>query len=473
MADDNYEIFFNFEIGAKCNNNSSLCRAKLCNFQPKMIEGSVNGSHYGTLRVDDAFLSHNNDSLTHLLEEKLDLYARSNPPLEVPNSVLQQFESLLDRNMQLERKASTSFSVWSFTQGFIIGQISIIILFLLFLKYFIFADDTNETRRNPPVARSLNSDTASTDVKMKKITEQLTNSVISFSTILKRGGEEVKTLTIDNGMLKNSNNSENEKMSQIDLVLEKTSYNVKEHEPESLDWFNVLVAQIIEQFREEAVNKNNIINSLNKFLDTNSINLPDYLDTIKINELDIGDNYPIFSNCRIENEKGKLEAKINIDLCDRIALGTETQLLLNYPKPRFAALPIKLTVAIVKFKGLLTVSFTKTSEFVKNDQCNDIESTEKNEDDDDEEAKDNDYHLIFSFSPQYTMEFETSSLIGSKSKLENIPKIASMVEYQIKKWFVERCVEPRFQFVKLPNIWPRSKNVRQEKNEFINENITT
>lgn len=421
----------------------------------------MNHSNLSGVFEQNGALEDSNIRITHFLKGKLNSYHQPNQSLQIPDSVLHQFESLLDRNFALESKVTNSFSVWSFTQGFLIGQVSIIILFLLFLKYFIFTEDTTKNKINPPPAKVVDSQKLSHDIKVKNITDSLTNSMISFSTILKRGGEEVRTLSTNDGdgvniTSKNSNNFETEKLSQIDIVLEKTSYNVREHEPESLDWFNVLVAQIIEQFREEATNKNNIINSLNKFLDTNSINLPDYLDTIKVNELDIGNNFPIFSNCRIENEKEKLEAKINIDLSDRIALGIETQLLLNYPKLRFGALPIKLTVAIVKFHGLLTVSFTKSSEFVKHACLEDVEDEAK------DEEKHNDYYLMFSFSPQYTLEFETTSLIGAKSKLENIPKVASMIEYQIKKWFVERCVEPRFQFVKLPNIWPRSKNVRQE-----------
>lgn len=358
--------------------------------------------------------------------------------------------------LQLPR-GHNSTTAWSFTQGLIIGQLSIVVLLIFFIKFFVFAE-TDEKDHNPPIPKNTAPFRRKNSVDDRQ-TENLTTTLTNSLTILKRGGEEIRT--ISDGDNNNQDAQNSERSVQIDKILNKTSYDVNLHRSESLDWFNVLIAQIIEQFREEAVNKNNILTSLNNFFTNNFMTLPDYLDTIKVTELDIGNSFPIFSNCRIEKEKQQLEAKIDIDLKDRLALGVETKLLLNYPKKGFASLPISLTVAVVKFHGSLTVSLTRADEFIHPPEDESTTHVKK-----EVQGKDgNGYFLIFSFSPEYVLEFETSSLIGARSKLENIPKIASLIEYQIKKWFVERCVEPRFQFVKLPSIWPRSKNVREEKNE--------
>ena len=53
-----------------------------------------------------------------------------------------------------------------------------------------------------------------------------------------------------------------------------------------------LVAQTISQLRSEALLKDNIYHSLNNFL-TNA-KLPDFIDTINLTEIDIGDDFPIF-----------------------------------------------------------------------------------------------------------------------------------------------------------------------------------
>ena len=46
------------------------------------------------------------------------------------------------------------------------------------------------------------------------------------------------------------------------------------------------------------------------------------------------------------------------------------------------------------------------------------------------------------------------SLVGARSRLQDIPKIAQLVESRVRLWFVERCVQPRYQRVVLPNFWP-------------------
>ncbi|KAL6949741.1 hypothetical protein ACO0QE_000398 [Hanseniaspora vineae] len=349
---------------------------------------------------------------------------------------------------------SSSFDTWSFTKGLIIGQISVILVFIFFLRFFIFSDSRSPNPRN----------SLSIFSKLSK-----------NSTIIKLGGKE--------RVVEEELESDLEK--KLHSILEKTYYDVDTHQPESLDWFNVLIAQTIQQFRLEALLKDNIVHSLNSFIEGKSQDIPDFIDSMKITELDIGDDFPIFSKCRIQyspnSNKKRLEAKIDIDLSDRLAIGVQTKLLLNLPKPLSASLPVELTVSIVRFQACLCVSLTSGEEFVKANSINnptfefedeassgtDLGKDSKNSNPGLHESNEDDehnggYYLMFSFMPEYKMEFEVQSLIGARSKLENIPKISDVIEYQIKKWFVERCVEPRFQFVKLPSLWPRSKNTREE-----------
>ena len=58
--------------------------------------------------------------------------------------------------------------------------------------------------------------------------------------------------------------------------------------------------------------------------------------------------------------------------------------------------------------------------------------------------------------------------MGARSRLQDIPKIAQLVESRVRLWFVERCVQPRYQRVVLPNFWPsRAKegSMAQEERE--------
>lgn len=384
--------------------------------------------------------------LDNLQQHQQEIFDSASQSLIAAASNQQQQQGLL---LSSQNPGVSSFSSWSFAQGLVIGQLSVIIVLIFFIKFFVFSEGSSKNDASDASNSSSNSSTFKPPPLISSTTSQL------LSSIIKRGGKDGSDFIDD---------VDNERSRQINSILEKTYYNVDTHSPESLDWFNVLIAQTIQQFREEALQKDNIIHSLNDFIQRKSTELPHYLSSIKVTELDIGDDFPIFSNCRIQyspnSNKKRLEAKIDIDLSDRLALGIETKLLMNYPKPFTAALPVQLTVSIVRFQACLTVSLTTDEEFVPTSATGyDAIDNEKG------------YFLMFSFSPEYRMEFDIKSLIGARSKLENIPKISSLIEYQINKWFVERCVEPRFQFIKLPSIWPRSKNTREEKTEADDSSI--
>lgn len=239
-------------------------------------------------------------------------------------------------------------------------------------------------------------------------------------------------------------------------ILSKTYYNVESHQPESLDWFNVLVAQTIAQFRSDAQHDDAILSSLTKAL--NGASRPSFLDDIKITELSLGEDFPIFSNCRVipvdedgldlgsgrglefgtaAREGARLQARMDVDLSDVLTLALETKLLLNYPKKLSAVLPVALAVSVVRFSGTLSISFIPG---------NPAQSTPAT--------------MSFNFLDDYRLDLSVRSLLGSRSRLQDVPKIAQLIEARLHKWFDERCVEPRFQEIALPSLWPRKKNTR-------------
>lgn len=242
----------------------------------------------------------------------------------------------------------------------------------------------------------------------------------------------------------------------IGSILSKTYYNVDSHQPESLDWFNVLIAQTLAQFRSDAQHDDAILDSLSKALNGNS--RPDFVEEIRVTELSLGEDFPIFSNCRIipVDEDGlslgngkkfdpataardgtRLQARMDVDLSDMLTLALETKLVLNYPKARSAVLPVALSVSIVRFSGTLSISFIPS---------NSSQSTPT--------------MMTFNFLDDYRLDFSIRSLLGSRSRLQDVPKIAQLVEARLHRWFDERAVEPQFQEIALPSLWPRKKNTR-------------
>lgn len=312
-----------------------------------------------------------------------------------------------------------------------------------FIKFFIFGD--------PPSAEETASLRAS---ERRSRTLAHKKSLLSLRTSNQRPGSQQQQSVLNRK--KSSILRSGPPSLTIGSILNKTYYRVESHQPESLDWFNVLVAQTIAQFRSDAQHDDAILTSLTKAL--NGTSRPSFLDEIRVTELSLGEDFPIFSNCRIipvdedgldfgpgkafdanmaTRDCGTLQARMDVDLSDMITLALETKLLLNYPKKLTAVLPVALAVSVVRFSGTLAISFIPS---------NPSQSTPTK--------------MVFNFLDDYRLDFSIRSLVGSRSRLQDVPKIAQLVESRLHRWFDERCVEPRFQEIPLPSMWPRKKNAR-------------
>lgn len=258
----------------------------------------------------------------------------------------------------------------------------------------------------------------------------------------------------------------------VQKLLEKTYYNVHGHQPESLDWFNVLIAQTIAQLRSDAHEDEAVLKSMNALL--NGPSKPDFLDDIRVTEISLGDEFPIFSNCRVipvdehgtpikqlrGNRGERLQARMDVDLSDVVTLGIETKLVLNYPKPFVAVLPVALAVSVVRFSGTLSLSFLPSSQPSPSAATDRGAAPAKNEGPPLNLTGSSPTTLTFTFLDDYRLDLSVHSLIGSRSRLQDVPKIAQLVEARIHQWFDDRCVEPRFQQIVLPSLWPRKKTTR-------------
>ncbi|KAK1236887.1 hypothetical protein MKX08_007835 [Trichoderma sp. CBMAI-0020] len=326
---------------------------------------------------------------------------------------------------------------FSFTHGLILGQLSVVLILAVFIKFFIFGDAPS-----PDVAASLRA----TERRSRTLAHK--QSLLRLRSPSQRHGQSLNR--------KKSTVLRSPPTLTIGSILSKTYYNVDSHQPESLDWFNVLIAQTIAQFRSDAQHDDAILNSLTKTL--NGTSRPDFVDEIRVTELSLGEEFPILSNCRIipVDEDGislgshvkfdpataardgtRLQARMDVDLSDMLTMAVETKLLLNYPKKLSAVLPVALSVSVVRFSGTLSISFLPS---------NPSQSTPT--------------MMAFNFLDDYRLDFSIRSLLGSRSRLQDVPKIAQLIESRLHRWFDERAVEPRFQQIALPSLWPRKKNTR-------------
>ncbi|KAJ5484958.1 Maintenance of mitochondrial morphology protein 1 [Penicillium diatomitis] len=368
----------------------------------------------------------------------------------------------------------TPQSSLSFTQGFLLGQLSVVLLIGAFIKFFIFGEPP------PPPSRGLSNRTPHR--RYSSASSPLQDSQKSLR-------EKPSTSNVLRPVPASSTNTRS--------ILRKTYYSAipanpsskhgrhrmhhSSHQPESLDWFNVLIAQTIAQYRQTAYllkdsPTSSILSSLTAAMN-NPEKKPSFIEKINVTDISLGEEFPIFSNCRIitvddpNSDGGRLQALLDVDLSDdNLSIAVETQLVLNYPKPRSAILPVALSVSVVRFSGTLCISLIpaatdplqtpSTAPAAAPDATDQPDSTRQTSDagathgqaQPKNSPKSN---VAFSFLPDYRLDLSVRSLIGSRSRLQDVPKVAQLVEARVHAWFEERVVEPRVQVIGLPDLWPR------------------
>ncbi|KAJ5613058.1 hypothetical protein N7510_006252 [Penicillium lagena] len=373
----------------------------------------------------------------------------------------------------------------SFTQGFLLGQLSVVLLIGAFIKFFIFGEPP------PPPSRGL----------ATRTTHRRYSSVYQPQDGGGAAGGGPKTLR-EKPSTSNVLRPVPSSATNTRSILRKTYYSAiptnpsskhgrhrmhhSSHQPESLDWFNVLIAQTIAQYRQTAyLLKDSPTSSILKSLTAamnNPEKKPSFIDKITVTDISLGEEFPIFSNCRIiavddpNSDGGRLQALLDVDLSDdNLSIAVETSMVLNYPKPRAAILPVALSVSVVRFSGTLCISLIPASTSLPTDpsmspapppdsnQRGDAAganspnpSTETgNPQDPSSKTASPKSNVAFSFLPDYRLDLSVRSLIGSRSRLQDVPKVAQLVEARVHAWFEERVVEPRVQVVGLPDLWPR------------------
>ncbi|KAK4993228.1 ERMES complex subunit mmm1 [Elasticomyces elasticus] len=371
---------------------------------------------------------------------------------------------------------------FSFAQGFLVGQLTLALILFFFIKFFIFGEPPNADVRASTRAALRRQRTLSHHASLKRHRRR---SSINASAHPLAQSISITGDGSEDDELRRKRSSAILRSSGAPLttaaILAKTYYNTSHHSPESLDWFNVLIAQTIAQLRSDAQHDGAILVSLTNIL--NGSSRPDFLDEIRVTEISLGEEFPILSNCRVvcvdeagnevkdagrKDSKGwrgdtRLQARMDVDLSDMVTLGIETKLVLNYPKPFVAVLPVALAVSVVRFSGTLSLSFSPSSS--PTDPIS-SSSTTKNASNTSESSSAEDLlnpnptTLTFTFLDDYRLDLSVHSLIGSRSRLQDVPKIAQLVEQRLHAWFDERCVEPRFQQIVLPSLWPRKRNTR-------------
>ncbi|KAH7915393.1 maintenance of mitochondrial morphology protein 1 [Hygrophoropsis aurantiaca] len=254
----------------------------------------------------------------------------------------------------------------TFTQGLVIGQLSIFILLALVLKYLFLVSAESDSG-----STTYYSQTRSDDSEWGR----------------SRGSKD--------------DQSEGEELG-----------------PESARWFNGLAHQVAEVYRaklrdhlpgfegNEAARK--------KIEDyANAIRPRTFLDHITVHSVDLGVSAPQLSAARLSSEKdGSLDTNtkpIEFDMAytDSASISISTAYLFNYPMSSFARLPISLTISLSLFESTLTLLPPSPNSAIPT--------------------------LTIALPSDFTLNLKTTSLMGSRAMLKDVPKLHELIEQQVRR----------------------------------------
>ncbi|ORX67776.1 hypothetical protein DL89DRAFT_225512, partial [Linderina pennispora] len=205
-------------------------------------------------------------------------------------------------------------------------------------------------------------------------------------------------------------------------ILSRTGYELGAQAAESCDWLTVFLAQIIAKFRADAERHDRLVRVISEAL--NGELRPSVLDSIRITQFSLGSDFLRITAARMVPSSGSLgmRAELDLSLHDEITLGFNTKVLVNWPRPSVAALPVTMVVSVVKFVGTVAVEFDSAA----------LEPS-----------------VAVTILPDYILEFDIQTLIGSKAKVQNLPMLTSVISRKLQAAFAKELVMPNEKRIKI------------------------
>ncbi|PPQ89589.1 hypothetical protein CVT25_012334 [Psilocybe cyanescens] len=264
----------------------------------------------------------------------------------------------------------------TFTQGLIIGQLSILILLGMILKY-LFLESSQDPLRTASYHQQVDND--------------------AF-------------------------------LRQRTFQARKTPSGHDPEASESTEWFNTILQQarnlpkvdrVVSVYRSklrddvEGIEGDEIAR---KRIETyaNSIRPVGFVDHITIHSVNLGSSAPSLYNARTHQvQEGTPTIEFDASYTDTISLSLSTTYLFNYPTASFARLPISLTISLSQFKSSICVRPPATTDISP--------------------------MFTFMISPNFVLDLTTTSLMGSRAKLANVPKLHELIQHQVRRVLAARA----------------------------------
>ncbi|KAG9102060.1 ERMES complex subunit mmm1 [Ceratobasidium sp. 370] len=195
----------------------------------------------------------------------------------------------------------------------------------------------------------------------------------------------------------------------------------KTGDAETAEWFNLLLQMVTQTYREELrgnlqgpageeAARIRIENWANTTLQS------DMLENIVIHSVSLGESAPRITEARLIpdlHDPNGFVAECNLSYMDKVSVSLSTSALFNYPVPLFARLPVSLTLSLALFSASVSIKPPSPTAIAPS--------------------------ITLTLAPHFHLELNTTSLLGSRAKLTNVPKIHQMIEERIRRAIADRA----------------------------------
>ncbi|OMJ27721.1 Maintenance of mitochondrial morphology protein 1 [Smittium culicis] len=219
---------------------------------------------------------------------------------------------------------------------------------------------------------------------------------------------------------------EDEEISKLgEEILAKTNYSLTETQFETTSWLTVFIAQFYTKVRMELEKNDSLLNSISDAL--NSELKPSIIDSIIITQFSLGTDFPRILSARMSPSSNSfgMMAELQFEFIDGLSLGFDTRVVAKFLQETIASLPVSMVLSITKFIGTVTI---------------DIDFSNKSD-------------IILSINPDYILEIDLQTLIGSHAKLQNLPMLTSLITRKLRSAFENELIKPNSKRIPLKGIF--------------------
>ncbi|PWN24903.1 hypothetical protein BDZ90DRAFT_234515 [Jaminaea rosea] len=360
----------------------------------------------------------------------------------------------------------------TFTQGLVVGQLSIICVVVALVRYLLFEDHAaaredeaaSKDGEDDSEARRRTFPTTSSPQPRRPALAGRASSLLSLSlSSLPTRAKSPPIPPLQGGGEKAGSGPS---LPTLARIPDAVGYDMETGADCDVGWLNVLVAHVWEGYRDDFLAggsqstpqegeegggarrtaRDFMQDVLNRRRPTNASS-PSFLDPINVTAVHPGSSYPLLSNARVRprDDAGRVRIEVDVDYSDVLSLDITTALCLNFPRPRFAVLPLSLGLRVTRFSGTLSLSIVSHPSAKPDERSR--------------------HSLEVSLHPDFLLLATCSSLVGSRAKLQDIPKIQQVMLQRIRGAILDKVGWPKVWTVQMPDLVTGRRGEEPEQHE--------